>query len=523
MKKLNDLSQLARKNKFWVIVVCIFAANLILHFFPVKIDTTAKKTYTLSQSTKQITRKLDDIVNIKVYASESLPPQYITVRRYLRDLLNEYKYLSNGKIRVDWINPEKDDEAAEEAQRLGIPKLQFSDIKQDKYEVTQGFLGLAVKYEDDAEIIPFIEKTNDLEYQLTSKIYKLTRDSTPRIGFTTGHGEETTIETPQSAQLMQSGVQDVLAKEVLKDEFTVEDVKIASGSAELIEEDFGALVVLNPGKKFDKKNKYVLDQYLMQGKPVVFLLETKDVNENMQISAARHDLEPLLNHYGFELQEGLLLDASSERVNFNMGQTMVISQYPFWVKTQPQNLNQNHPATANLQALVFPWSSPVEFDQNDQRITSLIKTSEQTWMEKGSVNISPTQEFVPKTEGRRTIAAILEGELNSYFAGKEAYTDEFQDKVEQGKLVLVGDADFIRTGMERRSAQNAHFFVNLIEYLTAGKNLGEIRVKAEDVRPLVELSDSKRELIKYGNIIGVPLLVSLIGFAYLYYQNKKEY
>lgn len=523
IKKIKEkILNFAKEYKMYVILILIILINFLFYNFSFKLDLTAKNTYTLSNVTKQKLKKLDDIVNIKVYASEDLPAQYLQIKQYLRDILRDYQFMSSGKVRVKWIDPSEDEEIIQEAQRLGIPQLQFSDIQQDQFQVTKGFLGVAIVYEDQAETIPLVESTRDLEYQLTSKIYKLVRDKEPQLAFTTEHGEKTTAVMQQSQNMPQQ----ILAKETLSEEFSVSDFAIASGSANLIPDKYNGLVVLGPNKEFDSHGKYVLDQFLMQGKPITFLLDSIEVSNNLQSSNANHGLYELLKNYGIELKKSLVLDRTNEVANFNAGQTMFLTPYPYWVKAVSQNLNKEHPVTQGIQQLVLPWVSPLEFDQNDSRIKPLVYSSENSWEKSETPSLNPSQNFQPKAEGRKPLGVVLEGKLNSFFSNKEkpeGFKNEVIKETEKGKLAVIGDADFINAGIAQRYSQNVHFFVNLVEYLTLGEGLSEIRVKSDDIRPLIELSDTKRQTYKYANMLGMPILVGMIGFVYLYYQNKKEY
>ncbi len=523
MEIKQKIVEFIKEYKTYLIIAVLFVINFLLYNYTLKIDLTAKDTYTLSAVSKEKLKELDDIVNIKVYASEDLPAQYLQVKQYLRDVLRDYQFISQGKVRVQWINPGEDEELIQEAQRLGIPQLQFQDIQQDQLQVTKGFLGVAIVYEDQAEVIPLVESTRDLEYQLTSKIYKLTRDKDPRIAFTTGHGERTINPVSVQGEL---ATEEILAKKVLGEEFEVSDFSISTESAQLVPDNYSSLVVMGPTKKFDNNSKYVLDQFLMQGKPIAFLLDSYEVTNNLIPTETNHNLNEMLKNYGIEVKNSLVLDQSNEIANFNNGQTMTLSPYPYWVKSVKQNMNEEFPVTQGLQKIVFPWVSPLEYDEQNQDIKGLVFSSKNSWKKTGNIDLNPFQSFIPKSEGSKPLAAVLEGNLTSFFADKdkpEVFEAEKVNSTENGKMAVVGDSDFIREGIVQRSPQNLHFFVNLIEYLTLGEGLSKIRVKSEDIRPLIELSSQKRQVYKYVNMLGMPILIGLLGFAYLYYQNKKEY
>jgi len=517
--KFEKILRPIKAGKFIIFFILLLLFDIAFWFFPFKLDMTSKQSYTLSASTKKIVTDLDEVVNIKVFVSKELPSRFLLIRQSLKDVLMDYRSISRGKVRVEWIDVEKDDELKKEAQRLGVPPLQFSDLEKDKFQVTQGFFGLAFLLGDKVETIPLVDKTSDLEYQLTSKIYKITQTKQPKVGFVTGHGEQLSSVTYT--------YQEPLLQAVLADQFLTEAINLDQEEPELIPDNFDMLVIVGPDKEFTIKEKYLLDQFLMKEKPIIFLLETERVSENLQLVKTDHKLEDLLSTYGVNLKNGFVLDMSNEQANFSSGTTIFFTPYPFWVKIKPAGFNNSSVVTADLQTLAFPWVSWLEYEQDDLRITPLVFSSDKSWTQTEDINLDPTQKFNAREGGRKTLAILFNGKLESFFTNKDNppgfEKENFIDKTQNARFALIADADFINEGMVSRVPQNLYFFANLVEYLANGTELSSIRTKTEDIRPLKELTDKQREFYKYLNVLGTPVLIGFLGFAFLYWRNQKEY
>lgn len=80
-----------------------------------------------------------------------------------------------------------------------------------------------------------------------------------------------------------------------------------------------------------------------------------------------------------------------------------------------------------------------------------------------------------------------------------------------GRLVLVGDADFASNRFIGGEAGNIVFLTNAVDWLAQDESLIQIRAKLRSAPPLLYSSERMRDLAKYGNLIGVPLLFVLIG------------
>ncbi|SVB33840.1 uncharacterized protein METZ01_LOCUS186694, partial [marine metagenome] len=146
-------------------------------------DLTDNKMYSLSESSKSMVRKIDDRLTLKVYFSDNLPGEYGNNRRYLQDMLEEYAAYSNGNIHFEFYSTDDDEKMQEDAQKSGIQPVQLQVIENDNIEVKRVYMGMVFLYEDEREIIPIIQTTTGLEYEITTKIQTLVNDNTKIIAF----------------------------------------------------------------------------------------------------------------------------------------------------------------------------------------------------------------------------------------------------------------------------------------------------------------------------------------------------
>ena len=139
-----------------LILVNYIANSIFFHF-----DITQNNDYSVSQVSKDTVRELDDVINIKAFFSKEVPPNLMSIKQDIKDIIDVYKNYSNGKVRVTYVDPKDDEESLKEVRNLGIPELQFSSLANDKYEVSTGYLGLAVIYGTKKEVIPVLDNTNE--------------------------------------------------------------------------------------------------------------------------------------------------------------------------------------------------------------------------------------------------------------------------------------------------------------------------------------------------------------------------
>lgn len=493
-----------------LIVAGLMVAFLSTHFFA-RMDLTETKQFSISSSTKNLLNNLEEPVNIRVYFSKQLPPEFLKTDQYVKDILGEYQAYSKGNLQVVYLDPAQPD-SAKEALSYGIPQLQMNVYAKDRFEVQAGYLGLAVVYEDNFEALPVIEDTSNLEYDLTSAIRKVAAPELKTIGFLTGHGEKD-FSDPKG---IYQKIKKALEKNYLTKKVDLDSENPLSG--------VDTLVIAGPKDDFSDEHLLAIDQFIIKGGKTLFLADKVDVDPQVQATSIQSNLDEFLVHLGVKQEGQLVVDRSNENAPFSQGYTTYIVPYHFWVKLIPANFAMESPIMNRLNSLIIPWGSPLtEQKAEGLETVTLAKTTAASGTQKEPFSLNPNaenQQF--ENSPSLALAVMVSGTYTSYF--KENEVEKGEDFIEVSpasiRSVIVGNSRFIEDYFLNRFPQNLNFFMNTIDYLTLDESLIGIRAKTAQDRSIGELSDNMKGVIKFFSIYCVPLLLIIIGGTRAYWIKK---
>lgn len=468
-----------------VVIALVLMVNLLGSYVRGRLDLTSGNLYTLDQGTKDLLGNLDDLVQIKLFASTELPPELQLQLRDVQDLLADMQRASGGKLVVTTVDPDDDDDAAEEAGQLGIYPVEFNVLRDDQFEVRRGYYGLAVLYADKSNVIPVIQQTDDLEFRLASAVYSETTTDHPGVSFVEAYGAKRPSDIPGLT-------------ESLGDRYTVRSINLDGDSAHAIDPDSTTvLVVAGPLQPLDSMAVQRIQDFVDGGGSALILSEPVQLNQQSPNPLpVTSGLEDMLADRGITVSKRLVLDlASSERVNMGrQGIFQVIAPYPLW----PVAIPVPHAITSGLQSISLGWAGEIEISDSTD-VQPLWRTSDQAGLQAFAAPIYPDQDWnVPPEELKvRTLAAAVtpaEGDT-------------------RGRMVVVGDVTFAEPQFIQQSPSNLTFLANSINWLAQDEALIAIRSKNRTPPNLVFESDTSRNLLKWGNLIGVPLLFVLVGIV----------
>jgi ABC-type uncharacterized transport system involved in gliding motility auxiliary subunit len=216
-------------------------------------------------------------------------------------------------------------------------------------------------------------------------------------------------------------------------------------------------------------------------------------------------LDGLLAEYGVAVPEGMVIDhRSSGRVTLSSSGAGYVVPYPLWPVVVPASA---HAMVEGLTGVLLPWSSPLDLSRADTTtVTPLLATTEFGQHLTGPHPLNPQFDWNSIAANLRPqpMAAAI---LPRTSGGADAEGGESAG----GRLVLVGDADFASNRFVGGEAGNIVFLTNAVDWLAQDESLIQIRAKLRSAPPLLYSSERMRDLAKYGNLIGVPLLFVLIG------------
>ena len=323
-----------------IVLAILIALNIISIRIFGRFDMTRNSQFTLSEASKSMVRTLDDRVTVRAYFTEDLPAPYNNNRRALLDELNDYKAYARGNFQFEFIDP-GGEKGEMDAQQQGIAPLQIQVIKEDKAQVQRAYMGMVLLYEDKKEVIPVVQNLSTLEYEISSTIKRLTSKSQKKIGFLTGQGE------PAASTLR--AAQEPMRKQY---EFTTVDVSRSTP----VPQDVTALVVMAPATPLTEPQKFQIDQYIMRGGRVAFLLNKVDATLQKQYGRqVELNMDDMLAAYGLRLNTDLVRDAQCASISLVQQQSgfSIQSQVPFPYLPLVSNFSKGNAMVKDLQGLIL--------------------------------------------------------------------------------------------------------------------------------------------------------------------------
>ncbi len=522
-----------------IVAGILIALNTIGARVFTRADLTEGKEFTISDATKRVLKRLDDLVLCKVYMSQDLPEQMTILEQNVEDILREYLVYADGKLRVQYIDPGESEDRRQEAQSAGLPQLQVNVQEQDQIQIKNIFMGATLEYGGETEIIPVLD-VNTLEYDMTSTIVKLTLDEKPTIGFLTGSGErDLTTDMAGINELLQEG-------------FQTRPVNLDGGNTP-VPEDVDILVIAGP-TGVSERAKFEIDQYVMRGGKLFVLNDVITLNEQQGLTAVPKNsgLRDLMAFYGCEIEDALVMEHPrySAQATFSQGFLSYLVPYPLWPRGQAGLLNPSHPITAQLESTMLPFTAPLRLtvpgdfdaeqeaeeaeadlglgqDQPNVEGAVLVRTTERAWTQSGRYDLnpqSPEAQAAPEVGESYPLMVALNGSFRSFYDGKAvpprtnapegAAADSILTMSPETQIIVAGNSNIVTNQFLQLHRPNTLLVQNSLDWMSIGDDLIEIRSRGATDRPIKELSSAAKTAVKYLNMFGVAALVILAGFIW---------
>ncbi|MDA0196255.1 MAG: Gldg family protein [Bacteroidetes bacterium] len=488
-----------KKNVFIQIVILsaiLLVINLISNQLYFRLDFTADQRYTLSDATKNVLKDIDDVVSVKAYFSEDLPPQLLGNRQDFLDLLIEYENRSNGNLVYEFINPNEDEESESVAQQKGISPVVINVTERDQVQQMRAYMGAVIEMGDRTEIIPVIQPGAAMEYDLTTVIKKISIEDKPKLAILQGHGEPTINAIVQLVQQLS----------VLYD---VEPYTITG--TEEIPSFYKALAIIEPSDTINTAQLNRIDNYINSGGNVfvAFTPMKGDLQSAFLQRSPDIGLRAWLSSKGIQLGDNFIVDAECASVSvrqrlgpFGMVNTQI--QFPYFPIIKEF---ADHPVSKGLESLMLPFATTISANRNDStlRLIPLAMSSDNSGLVPpgGMIDINKKWSESDFPLQNETLAAAFEGRLGSN---------------SNAKMVLVTNGTYAVNGEPEAGQQqqvnpdNISFTSNAIDWLSDDTGLIDLRTKGITSRPLDQIEDATRNLIKYGNVFAPILLILIYAF-----------
>ncbi|MFM9862566.1 MAG: Gldg family protein [Micropepsaceae bacterium] len=507
-------------------VVLFFAINIVSDtwFSAARLDLTESGLYTVSEGTKNTLRQAPEPVTIRFFFSEKLSVKYATVRAYgarVRDLLRQYESISNGKLKLEIIDPEPLTEQEDLAVAQGVTGAPTPAGE----KIYFGLVG--TNQASGREVIPFFleDREKYLEFDVTNLIYKLIREKKPTIGivsnlpFDTGAGG--------MAAAMQGRSRSFMIYEQIRESF---DAQFLEQDFDRVPEDIDVVMIAHP-KPLNDKTQYAIDQFIMRGgRALVFLDPWSEIAqvsadpagaplEGSTESSAR-SIDKLLQSWGVSIDPAHVIGVRdrAQRVSFGGD----VTDYVAWAAFNALDMDRKDLVTGELTDLnLGTFGAITHLKGATTTLTPLLQTTQDT-MEieiakvKGSPNPDELLRDFAKSGVRYTVAARIQGPIKSAFIvppppvaptdGSLAKPLPAQLKETKGpaNIVIVADSDLFNDSFwvqpqelegQRVAvpvADNHVFVLNAIENLSGSSDLISLRSRGTSNRPFTVVNNIRR-------------------------------
>ncbi|MCK5846291.1 MAG: gliding motility-associated ABC transporter substrate-binding protein GldG [Bacteroidales bacterium] len=555
------------------LIVAIVGINIISQFYFGRYDLTSEKRYSISETTKGIIENIDDIVYVRVYLDGDLPANFKKLRNSTRELLDDLRAY-NSDIMYEFINPSENDDKTtrqklyKELVDQGLSYYNIPVENNDGYAQKTVFPSALITYREksialnlltsnrkvplDAEIDNSIQS---LELKMLNTITKLTKNKIPSVVFTVDHGELDNYESGDIAYEL-SKMYDVGQIEI-GNQLTslMRRVKVDSVTSVMIP-NFDLIIIAQPTEKFNMKDLFLIDQYIMHGGKIVWAVDAVQASmDSLRISTSTIGmpldigLAEILFKYGVRLNTNLVLNRNALAIGTAEGELRTWDFFPHALPVK------GHIITNNLSAVKTHFVSSMDtVGSSALRKTVLLQTDRNSRLMPAPALIdlvdiiyrgpNPSLYYSPQ----QPIAILVEGEFTSVFENRmidprimeQKKMLDITYKSPVTSQLFISDGDIIRNqtmsssqgrspyplGYDRYSKRmfdNKKFILNAVNYMLGDNVLIELRNKQYKIR-LLDKDKIAKDKLKWqliNTLLPIVLIISLgliIGFI-----KRKKY
>ena len=481
-------------------VIIVIIVNILSENYKFRLDLTEGKEYTLSNATRNILKNLDKPVTITAYFSKDLPPNIGDISGNLKDMLIEYSNRSKGMVVYKFVNPNESDALGNEAVQNGIQPLMINVREKDQVKQQKAFMGAVVSMGEDKEKIPFFRPGAAMEYALSTAIKKLSVVDKPSIALIQGHGE------PPADEIVQAYTD-------LSILYKIETVKLTDTT--IISEKIKTVAIIRPTDTIPPSQLTILDNFLARGGNIFLALNRVEGNfSNSTGNSVSVGMEDWLRKKGITIADNFIVDATCGAV------TLQQQQGNFTMSTQIQfpylpiiNKFADNPITKGLESVSLQFASPITFSGDSSiKFIPIAFSSDKSGSQKTPLyfNVQKQWQQSDFPMSGLVVAAIVEGKLSGNT---------------NSKIVLVSDGDFAvggARGGNQLPPDNINLLVNSIDWLSDDTGLIDLRTKGIFSRPIKNIKDSSRTLLKWLNFLAPIILVIIYGFIRIQINRNKR-
>lgn len=544
------------------ILLAVFVILLmVLFFFRFRIDLTSDKRYSIAPQTKQLMDKVNQSMYITVYLDGDLNSGFLRLKRATSELLDELSLYANRNLNIRYLNPSLAETNSERQEKYAAlesrgmkPTAVYERDKEGKAIQKIIFPWVEMEYGDRTVVVNLLKNIQgnsgeenlnisieNLEFEITDAIRRLTMTEVRKIAFLEGHGELSEEETYDISLSLSRYFQ--IDRGVLSDDASVLN-------------DYYMIIIAKPTEKFSESDKYIIDQYVMNGGRVLWLIDgvriSREELSTTGISPAIAldvNLDDLFFIYGARIRPVILQDVQSVKIPMNIAPANEKPQFEptNWYYAPLLLTSYNHSVTRNLTEVKGDFSSMVEaVGENEQLVAHpLLATSDNTHIIKTPAVINLNEILQPNDKtyfntGYVNVAIALEGVFPSVFANRmtpKEIKNPATTKKESipTRQIIVADGDIIRNDILEKEIVplgydrymniqfgNKDFIQNAALYLADDEGWIDLRSRT------IRLSLLNKRVVENDRVfwqvinVAIPLVLLLsAGFIYQFIRKRK--
>ncbi len=547
------------------IFLAIAGLALLSVFFFFRIDLTSEKRYSISQPTKTLLEKAKAPLEVSIYLEGDLNPGFTRLKNSTKSLLDEMSVYAAEGIDMEFINPSIAATQAEREQKYmeleaeGMtPTAIYERDKEGKSIQKIVFPWVKITYGNKTVVVNLLKNIRglqgeenlnisieNLEFEITDGIRRLINSQVSKIAFIEGHGELNEAETYDISK-------------VLSRYFQIDRGTLATDATILTE--YKAIIIAKPTQPFSESDKYIIDQYIMNGGKVLWLMDGVRVSmENLSTTgispaiALDLNLDDLLFKYGIRIQPVLLQDVQCASVPVNIAPEGTQPQFEPtpWFFAPLLLTSSQHPISKSITEVRSEFVSTIEVvgENNNTKASLLLATSDNThvFSTPATIDLSETHDTKDKNYFNMSympVSVLMEGEFESNFANRmrpKEISNAFPllKKSLKTRQIFVADGDIIRNetngiasdsttlplGFDRYMNQqfgNREFIANAVLYLTDDEGWIDLRSRSLKLRLLnKQLVNKERLTIQLVSILTPLLLLAIFAVLYNILRKRK--
>ena len=545
-----------------ILIAFLLVLNVISGYFFQRFDLTKDKRYTLSTTSLNIIKQVQNPLSVKIYLQGDLPAEFKRLQSETRDLFEEFQAY-NKNIVFEFVDPlENEDESMDNIKELylkGLTPINITVDDKGKQSQAMVFPWAIAVYNNKEVNIPLLKNimgasttekvvgsVQHLEYSIADAINKITKDKQKKVAIIKGNGE---LQDVQIAKFLMQ-----VRESYHIGPFTLDSVaKNPIGSLDALQK-YDLAIIAKPTETFTDSEKQVLDQFIVNGGKTIWLIDQVTMemdslyNDYGSTLAFPRDLNlnDMFFKYGFRINPDLVKDEHGSPIKLATGEQGSATQYQeFNWKFAPQVYPiSKHPIVKNLGGIRFDFANGIDTLKNGIKKTVLLQSSQYSKRIGSPVEINLNiveEETSPNhylNTGNIPLSVLLEGSFHSMFENRVLPFDQksFQPKGKTNKMIVISDGDMIRNqldknfqpvelGYDQRSGNlydNKDFLMNCVNYLLDDTGLINIRSKDLDL-PLL---DKEKVYESYTTTqiltIGLPIFIlGLFGVVFTFLRKKK--